>query len=408
LFIGWHNKDFIILKLGKSPSLGHYFSYIYPYTFFLLLFYWLEAFAWGLHKGVMTNFLRETAIRILTTILIVLFGFKLIDLNQFIALFSCIYLLPMLYLLFNLIQSGKWSISNFSISSVTKRLKGKMISFALFVFAGQFFNLLARTNDTFMIVGLKGLSDASIFAIATYVSAILEIPQRSLTSISIPILAKAWKEKDFDNIKHIYHKSVSNLLAVGLLLFGLIWLNIQNLVSFLNWISHKQGGGYDALVNLAFIMGLAKLIDLATGVNAQIIGTSNFWKFDFFTNVMFVIVSIPLNYYLIQHYDLTGLAYSNLIAYTLYNAVRFAFLYAKFKLQPYRWKHGLFLLMSMGLMLLVHQIPAPSNFVLNIAIHSIVYTIGFYLLTSWINPAPEILDYAKGFASKQLARLFKK
>ncbi len=408
LLIGWNNKDFIIRKLGKSPSLGYYFSYIYPYTFFLLIFYWLEAFAWGLHKGVTTNFLRETVIRLLTTILIILFGVHWIDLTQFIGLFSCIYLLPMLYLLYNLIQSGEWSISNIKMSGVTKRLKGRMVSFALFVFAGQFFNLLARTNDTFMIVGLKGLSDASIFAIATYVSAILEIPQRSLTSISIPILAKSWKEKDFANIKHIYHKSVSNLLTVGLLLFGLIWLNIQNLVAFLNWISHKQGGGYDALVNLAFIMGLAKLIDLATGVNAQIIGTSNYWKFDFFTNVLFVIVSIPLNFYLIKHYDLTGLAYSNLIAYTLYNSVRFGFLYKKFNLQPYSWKHGLFLIISIGLMLLVHQIPAPESFVLNIAIQSTVYGIGFYFLTAWINPAPEILNYFKEFVAKQSARLFKK
>ena len=408
LFIGWHNQDFIIRKLGKSPSLGHYFSYIYPYTFFLMLFYWLEAFAWGLHKGVMTNFLRETAIRVLTTILILLFGFHIVDLTQFITLFSCIYLLPMLYLLYNLIKSKEWSIRNFTMSSVTKRLKGRMISFALFVFAGQFFNLLARTNDTFMIVGLKGLSDASIFAIATYVSAILEIPQRSLTSISIPILAKSWKEKDFDNIKHIYHKSVSNLLAIGLLLFGLIWLNIQNLVSFLNWISHKEGGGYDAIVNLAFILGLAKLIDLATGVNAQIIGTSNYWKFDFFTNVMFVIVSLPLNYYLIKHYDLTGLAISNLIAYTIYNTVRFGFLYKKFNLQPYRWKHGLFLLLSIGLMLLVHQIRAPENFVLNIAIQSVVYAGGFYFLALWVNPAPEILNYFKEFVAKQYGRLFKK
>jgi O-antigen/teichoic acid export membrane protein len=408
LVIGWYNKDFIIRKLGKSPTLGHYFNYVYPYTFFLLLFYWLEAFAWGLHKGVMTNFLRETLVRILTTLLILVFGLQWINLNQFIALFSCIYVLPMLYLWYTLIQSKQWSFKSISISSVTRRLKGRMISFALFVFAGQFFNLLARTNDTFMIVGLKGLSDASIFAIATYVSAILEIPQRSLNSISIPILAKAWKEKDFDNIKHIYHKSVSNLLAVGLLLFGLIWLNIQNLVSFLNWISHKQGGGYDALVNLAFIMGLAKLIDLGTGVNSQIIGTSNYWKFDFLTNVLFVIVSIPLNYYLIQHYDLIGLAYSNLIAYTLYNSVRFSFLYFKFNLQPYRWEHALFLLLSIGLMLLIHQIPAPENFILNIGIQSLSYGIGFYLLLTWMNPAPEILDHFKAFGAKYLGKLFKK
>ena len=408
LIIGWHEKDFIILKLGKSPSLAQYFNYVYPYTFFLLLFYWLEAFAWGLRKGVYTNFLRETAIRILTTILIVAFGFHWITLPQFIVLFSFIYAVPVVLLFINLIQSKQWSIRAFTISSVTRRLKGKMISFALFVFAGQFFNLLARTNDTIMIVTLRSLSDASIFAIATYVSAILEIPQRSLNSISIPVLAQSWKDKDFANIKHIYHKSVSNLLVIGLMLFGLIWLNIENLVAFLNWVSHKQSGGYDAISKLIFILGIAKLIDLATGVNGQIIGTSNYWKFDFFTNLFYILLSIPLNYYLILNYSLEGLAYSNLIALTLYNSIRFTFLYKKFDLQPYTFKHGLFLLASIGLMLGIHQLPMASNFAINIAIQSVSFGIGFYLLTQWINPAPEILAIVRNFFLKNIPALFGK
>ena len=402
MWIGWENKDFIIRKLGKSPSLATYFNYVYPYTFFLLIFYWLEAFAWGLQKGVFTNFLRETAIRILTTLLILAFGLKWLDLNQFILLFSGIYVIPTLLLIYNLSQSHEWSFRSFKISSVTKRLKWKMLNFALFVFAGQFFNLLARTNDTIMIVTLRSLSDAGIFAIATYVAAIMEIPQRSLTSISIPVLAKSWKEKDFANIKHVYHKSVSNLLAVGLLLFGLIWLNIENLVAFLNWISHKEGDGYEALVPLIFIMGLAKLIDLATGVNGQIIGTSNYWKFDFFTNLFYIVLSIPLNFYLINHYQLIGLAYSNLAALLLYNSVRFLFLYKKFNLQPYTLKHGLFLMLSIAFMFLLYKIPSPSNFVLNIAFKSTVYGVGFYGLLTWINPAPELKDVVQGFLKNKL------
>jgi O-antigen/teichoic acid export membrane protein len=408
LLIGWQQKDFIIRKLGKSPSLAENFNYVYIYTFFLLMFYWLESFAWGLQKGVVTNFLKETIIRIITTILILAFGFKFINLATFIALFSCIYAIPTLVLLSNLIQSNKWSISNFKISSVTRRLRGRMISFALFVFAGQFFNLLARTNDTFLIFGLRGLSDTGIFAIATYVSAILEIPQRSLTSITIPVLAESWKNKDLANIKHIYHKSVSNLLAIGILLFGLVWLNIENLVAFLNWISNKQGGGYDALTKLIFILGLAKLIDLGTGVNSQIISTSNYWRFDFYTNVFYIILSLPLNYYLIKNYGLEGLAFSNLVALTLYNCVRFGFLYKKFNLQPYTWKHGIFLFLSIGIMLLVHQIPSNSNFVINIGIQSFTYGIAFYGLAYWINPAPEILDFFNDLIRNKIPALFKR
>jgi O-antigen/teichoic acid export membrane protein len=408
LIIGWQQKDFIIRKLGKSPSLAQYFNYVYPYTFFLLIFYWLEAFAWGLRKGVYSNFLRETLIRILTTLLIIAFGLKYIDLAVFLTLFSLLYVIPSILLLINLIQSQQFSFKSLQISSVTKRLKGKMFSFALFVFAGQFFNLLARTNDTFLIVGLRGLNDAAIFAIATYVSAILEIPQRSLNSISIPVLATSWKNKDFANIKHIYHKSVSNLLAIGLLLFGLIWLNTDNLVNFLNWVSNKEAGGYDAISKLIFILGLAKLIDLATGVNSQIIGTSNFWKFDFFTNLFYILLSLPLNYYLIKNYNLEGLAYSNLIALCLYNSIRFLFLYKKFKLQPYTYKHGLFLVLSIGLILLVHQIPSVNNIVANIFLQSTVFVLSFYLLVSWINPAPEALEIVNNFFKEKLPAIFRK
>jgi O-antigen/teichoic acid export membrane protein len=408
LLLGWQQKDFIIRKLGKSPSFAANFSYVYPYTFFLLMFYWLESFAWGLRKGVYTNFLRETAVRILTTLLILAFGFGLISLQNFILFFSLIYVIPTLLLLYSLVQSGEWSLNKFKLSHVTRRLGKKMLNFSLFVFAGQFFNMLAKTNDTFLIFGLRGLSDTGIFAIATYVSAILEIPQRSLNSISIPVLAVSWKNKDFANIKHIYHKSVSNLLAIGLLAFGLIWLNIENLVAFLNWISHKESGGYDQLTQLIFIMGLAKLIDLATGVNAQIIGTSNYWKFDFYTNLIYIILSLPMNFVLIKYYGLEGLAYSNLFALVIYNSMRFTFLYKKFQLQPYTWKHALFLVLSLLLMMGIFYVPHPTNFIWNILMRSSLYTACFAALFFWIKPAPDVKVLIVKFCQERLPVLFQK
>ena len=155
-------------------------------------------------------------------------------------------------------------------------------------------------------------------------------------------------------------------------------------------------------------MGLAKLIDLATGVNSQIIGTSNFWKFDFYTNLFYILLSLPLNFYLIKNYNLEGLAYSNLIALTLYNSIRFLFLYKKFKLQPYTYKHGLFLLLSIGLILLVHQIPTANNILANILLQSTVFVLSFYLLVSWINPAPEALEIVNNFFKEKLPAIFRK
>ena len=72
--VGYFAKDLIIRKLGKSPEFAKFFYTVYPYTFFLLLFMWLEAYSWCLKKTILTSFLRETAIRIITTILILLFA----------------------------------------------------------------------------------------------------------------------------------------------------------------------------------------------------------------------------------------------------------------------------------------------------------------------------------------------
>jgi O-antigen/teichoic acid export membrane protein len=191
-------------------------------------------------------------------------------------------------------------------------------------------------------------------------------------------------------------------------LFGLIWLNIDNLVAFLNFISNKYGGGYDELPKLIFILGLAKLIDIGTGVNSQIIGTSNYWKFDFYTNLFYIILSLPLNIFLINSYGLEGLAFSNLVALTLYNSIRFGFLYKKFNLQPYTWRHGIFLISSIILMLLVHQLPIANNFFLNIFIQSATFSVSFYVLVKWINPSPEVLSLFNSFFKNNFLKLFKK
>ncbi len=389
--VGYFAKDFIIRKLGKSPEFASFFYTVYPYTFFLLLFMWLEAFGWCLKKTALTNFLRETAIRILTTLLILLFAFKVIDLTLFIHLFCLLYLLPAVVLLITLIKSGKWKLNVIPFSAVTKRLKKRMFTFSMFLFGVQFLNVLARTNDTFLVIGLRGLAETGIFSIALYVSAAMEIPQRSLTSISIPILAESWKNKDMQRISSIYAKSISNLLVIALGMFGLIWLNIHNLVNFLNHLASKGNGNYEVISSLVFVMGLSKVLDLSTGVNGQIIGTSNYWRFDFYTNVFYTVLSIPLNFVLIKHFGLMGLAYSNLIALSLYNASRYIFLYKKFNMQPYQLKHLELLLICICIYWGIHFIPQSSNLYLDIFVRSSIFVLLFAPMVYYSKVAPDLV-----------------
>ncbi|HEU4860480.1 MAG TPA: hypothetical protein VFT15_11605 [Chitinophagaceae bacterium] len=390
LISGFVFEDFFIRKLGKSPEFAEYFVLIYPYSFLFMVFMWLEAFGWGLKKTALTNFLKETLVRVIVTLLVMVFAARLVGIDGFMKLYSLLYLLPVISLITILVRSGQWKFNIVSPSKVSQRMGKRMITFGLFIFGAQFLNVLARTSDTIFAIGFEGLPQAGLFAIGSYLVAIMEIPQRSLSAISVPVLAESWKDRNMNNIDDIYKKSVSNLLVIASGLFSLIVLNIHDVVEMLNFFGRKTNADYSIIVQIVVVMGIARIIDLGTGINSQIIGTSNFWRFDFFTNVFYTALSIPLNFLLIKEYGIVGLAYANLIALSLYNLVRFIFLLVKFGLQPYTAKSLQTVLLAGVCFAIVWFIPLNINWYLSIPIRSLIFCLIFIPLMHYTKAAPEL------------------
>jgi O-antigen/teichoic acid export membrane protein len=372
-----HLKPWIIRKFGEhSPLFVDYFDLIYPFTIIIAFFNLLEAYAWSLKKTVLSNAMKELVFRVLTSLFIIAFALRWISFSRFINLYSYVYLLPALILVMVLGRSGKIRL-NFSISSVTRRLKGKIITFGSFIFLGSLLNIISRTNDTIIIASKAkgGLVDAAVFSIATYLITIMEVPQRSLVSITTPFIAEAWHKRDVKKIDEIYKKTALNLLIVGLAIFGLVLLNIDDAVKFL-------GPAYEPIKVIVLYMGIAKMIDLGTGMNSQILFLSKFWKIDFFTQILLVVVSIPLNYWLTSSYGVIGPAFGNLIALTTYNSVRFIFLWKFFKLQPFTAHNLKAVLLALACFALVYLIPDTGHIYLNVFIRSAVFLLlyGFAIL----------------------------
>lgn len=407
LLTGFLFQDFIIRKLGKSPEFAAFFYTVYPFTFLMLFFMWLEAFAWAAKKAVISNFLKETLVRAITTLLIGLFALQLVSLRTFLHLFSGVYLLPVIILLWVLIKKGNWKFNIRRPGKVTLRLGKKMLAFGLFVFGAQALNVIARTSDTIFAIGMEGLPQAAVFTTGAYFAAFMDIPQRSITSISIPVLAEAWKAKDIQKIGSIYRKSVANLLVVGAGLYALIMLNMPDLVNFLNVLGKKHAADYSLISSVFLFMGLARVIDLGTGINAQIILTSNFWRFDFLTNVLYTLLSLPLNYLLIKEFGITGLAYANLISLTLYNLSRYIFLWKKFGLQPYNLSNLYTVLAATAAFALSYFLQLQLHWILNMTIQSAVFIIVFVLLIYKLNTAPELTAMADT-ALQKFRRIFKR
>lgn len=369
---GYAFQDVIVRKFSeRSPLFVRYSYLVYPFGLFMLLFIWLESFSWSYRKGVTSNGLKETVARIIFTFLLLGLSLHLISIHQFFTIFSLSYALPV-FILFYILRQTRHFKFNLIISPLTLRMKGRMINFGLYIFGAQFLNLLSRTVDTFILSSKSagGLSDAAVFTIATYVVTLMEIPQRSITSITVPVLAESWKNKNIQHIKKVYVKSVSNLLIIGLVMFGIIWVNIHNLGIYL-------GKDFSGIEKLVLLMGIGKLIDLGTGANSQVIATSSYWKVDFTTNVLYTLLALPLNYILISNYGLIGAAYSTLISLTFYNIMRFGFLWYKFKMQPYSWQNLFAVVIAFMCTVIVYNIPKNSSPVIDTIIRTVAFIILF-------------------------------
>ena len=86
-----------------------------------------------------------------------------------------------------------------------------------------------------------------------------------------------------------------------------------------------------------------------------------------------------------------GLAYSNLIALSLYNISRYIFLYKKFGMQPYQLKHLMLLLVSIGLYIGIHNIPQANNIYLDIITRSSLFIVVFFPIIYFSKVAPDLM-----------------
>ncbi|MDP4150025.1 MAG: polysaccharide biosynthesis C-terminal domain-containing protein [Bacteroidota bacterium] len=339
-------KNLVIRKFGaNSGELVHYYYWIFPFGFGLTLYSLLESFAWQLKLSVLTNYLREIQYRLCTLILIALMYAGLLkSFDLFIKIYSFTYLLTALTLLLYLVGTRRLHFT-FSPSKVTKRFLPKIRSLALLVWSGGMVYNISFFFAQIVIAAVVpgGLTDVGIFTLAQYIASIIQAPQRGIISASIAPLSKAWKDKDYAKINRIYHRSSINQLIFSVGIFILIWINFTDGV-----ITFHLKPDYFAARYIFLFIGLTRIVDMGTGVNTQIIGTSTFWRFDFLTGIILIALTLPFNYLLAKRMGMVGPAIADLITFTIYNGIRYLFLYRKFGMQPFTVRTLYALLLGLG------------------------------------------------------------
>jgi len=382
-------KGLVVRKFSaNSPDFVKYYAWVFPLGFGLTMYSILEAYAWQLRKSVLTSFLRELLFRLFTSALAILFFLHIIrNFDLFIKLFSLTYILLAIILLVVMIRSGEIHLT-LRVSRVSRKFFRKIFLLCSFIWSGGLIQNIAYVFDNIVIAAVipNGLAWAGIFSLAQNIASLIQAPQRGIIAASIGHLSRAWKDKDFDKIRRIYQRSSINQLIFACGIFALIWMN------FLDGVKnfHLQPA-YQQAMPVFLFLGLWRIVDMGTGVNSQIIGTSTLWRFEFITGIFLLAITLPLNYLLAKKLGVVGPAIATLLSYSIYNAIRYIFLLKKFGLQPFNRKTGLTLLLAIFAYCLSYLLFNHIHGFAAMALRSVCFLIVYVSGTLLLRLSPDLL-----------------
>lgn len=380
--IGIASKHIIIDKIfNNSPELPKYFYWTFVFGFGFTIYSLMEAYAWQQRQAVLSNFLKEVLFRLFATVLIILTTIGVIkNFDVFVRIYAFTYpVIAIILIVFFVVK--KELHFTLSVSNVTKKFRKKIIQLATYIWGGALLFNVASVFDTIVIAAVmpNGMAFAGIYSLAQNVSSLIQAPQRAIISSAFGPLSQAWKDKDYGKISRIYNRSSINQLVFSCAMFCLIWLNFDDGITTF----HLQED-YRAAKWVFFYIGIAKIIDMGTGLNSQIIGTSSYWRFEFISGVILLSITLPANYQLTRVYGIIGPAFSNLISFTIYNLIRYIFLLRKFKMQPFTEKSIYTVLLAAAVYFICYWLFNEKTgfgwIVLRSTIFMIMYATGMFML----------------------------
>lgn len=368
----------------KSSLLNEYLYLSYGFAFCMLIFVVFESYARALFKIVVPNFLRDNLVRICVALLLIGVYFSFLNFNQFLIGYIFAYALSVLGMMFYLKKLDVWFIKEKPVIFKHPKFK-EMLPFAAFVIFAGASGMVQAKIDTLMISGLAGLSFTAIYSIAFFIATTIELPRRSIGQIAIPIVAQAWKDNNLQKINMLYQKTALNQLVVGLGLFLLLWLNIDNLLLFLPET-------YRAGKWVILFIGLARVVDMGMGINTEILTTSKYYKWDLPLKILLIALSILLNYIWIPLFGINGAALATLLSFLIYNIIRAILLWWKFKFQPFSPEQLKCLAIGLSTFCIMINVPSFNYYIIDIIFKSVLIVLLYASAIMYFKVSKDIND----------------
>jgi O-antigen/teichoic acid export membrane protein len=377
LMHGWLSDVFS----DRNGLYGHYGLLILPLVFGEIYFILLRSYSRSLRRTVQPTFIREFLLRLMQTALILVQAWHPMPFGIFLLIYTALFLICTMALVVDLWRAGHFR-PGWSYLWMPGRMRRSMFTYSGFTFSASLAGIVLGNMDQLMIGALlgDGLRNVAYYAVAFYFGSVIAAPGRALSQAAMPFVSEAWKRRDITTLRKLYRRSSLVQTMVSGLLFLLMWMSLDDLFTLL---PAEYAGG----ASVAWVIGLAYLMNSTVGLSVGIISMSRSYRLDAYSSFSMLAVNLIANFFMIRAFGIIGAAWATFISLLLVNLFRTVYLWKRYQLWPYGWE-TLKVLMLLALLAIVFTyIPFTGAPLWDLIIRSalitavfipVVYTLGVY------------------------------
>lgn len=287
-------------------------------------------------------------------------------------------------MLFYIFKLGQWYWKP-KFSFLNKARQKEIFGFAFFGMVITMGSALSFRIDSFMIPSLIDFKDNGTYSISLFIGNAIAIPSTALIVIASPIISESFQKNDLQHINFIYQKSSINLFLIGLYFFSGILLCVEDLFDIMPNGDTMQNG-----ILVVLLIGLAKLVDMVTSVNNQIIAYSSKYIFGVYAIVVLAICNVFFNLLFIPIYGIIGAALATFLSISIYNVAKLIFIYINWRMQPFSLATIKSIAIAIIITLPIYYLPLPNNPIIRILSKGVLLTAVFFPLIYYLELSKDI------------------
>lgn len=315
-----------------SRMFEDYVLFVIPLAFFMLYISVFETNSNLLLRIVLPKFVREVGLRAGILTIYLLYYYKVISFEGVIIAFCVMYglatVINIVYLLS--LQRVSFKIDR---KYVSDKLRRDFLFYTLFMITSALAGNMIPMLSKFFVAAKTGFRLAGVFAIATNIAALVEMPYRSLGAISRPPISDAMAKHDVKTADNLCKSVALHQLIVGSFVFLLVWINIDFLFDLL-----PNGDIYRLGKWTVLVLCFGRLMYSTLGVTWTVLSYSKYYYYSLFYAFFMTALSLGLNAWLVPRWDIIGGAFASVCTYLAQFILLIALVWWKLGVQPFSSK----------------------------------------------------------------------